>query len=98
MTTASLGRSQRVVTTPRTFSYRAKGLSSSSLAPSRRDVWLPSLVGIGSGAIAYGIAQLGLEQFVACLLAGLASCVVIGLLLLHHRRELARLRRVEASV
>ena len=67
------------------------------LRPLLRGLWLPVLAGIGSGAIAYGIAQLGLGQFLASLLAGLASCAVIGVLLLRHRPELARLRSAEES-
>ncbi|HEY5433620.1 MAG TPA: hypothetical protein VIK13_00180, partial [Candidatus Limnocylindrales bacterium] len=67
------------------------------LWPLLRGLWLPVLAGIGSGAIAYGIAQLGLGQFLASLLAGLASCAVIGVLLLRHRPELARLRNAEGS-
>ena len=67
------------------------------LWPLLRGLWLPVLAGIGSGAIAYGIAQLGLGQFLASLLAGLASCAVIGVLLLRHRPELARLRSAEES-
>jgi O-antigen/teichoic acid export membrane protein len=67
------------------------------LLPLLRSLWLPILAGIASGAIAYGIAQLGLGRFVASLLAGLASCAVIGLLLLRHRPELARLRGAEES-
>ncbi len=67
------------------------------LRPLLRALRLPVAAGIASGIIAYGIAQLGLGQFLASLLAGLASCAVIGLLLLHYRPELARLRSAEGS-
>lgn len=72
--------------------------SGMQLRPLLRGLVLPIAAGITAGAIAYGIAQLGLGQLVASLLAGLASCVVIALLVLHHRPELARLRSVEAGV
>ena len=68
------------------------------LLPLLRGLVLPIAAGLTAGAIAYGIAQLGLGQFVASLLAGLASCAVIALLVLHHRPELSRLRNVESVV
>jgi hypothetical protein len=67
------------------------------LLPLLRGLWLPLLGAAGSGAIAYGIAHLGLGQFLASLLAGLESLVVIGLLILRHRPELALLRSAEES-
>lgn len=67
------------------------------LAPLARGLALPILAGVAAGAIAYGIAQLGLGQFVASLLAGLASCLVIAALLVRHRPELTRLRSAEAG-
>lgn len=60
-----------------------------------RRLWLPVLAGLVSGAIAYGVAQLAIGQFLASLLAGVASVVVIGVLLLRHRGELASLRSAE---
>jgi hypothetical protein len=68
------------------------------LLPLLRGLVVPIGAGLTAGGIAYGIAQLGLGQFVASLLAGLASCAVIGLLVWHHRPELSRLRNVEAGV
>jgi PST family polysaccharide transporter len=65
------------------------------LGPLLGRLWLPILAGLLSGAVAYGIAHLALGQFVASLLAGLASLAVIGLLLLRHRPELASLRSAE---
>ncbi|MBI4900503.1 MAG: oligosaccharide flippase family protein [Actinobacteria bacterium] len=62
-----------------------------------RPLALPVASGAVAGGLAYGIAQLGLGAFVASLLAGLVSCLVIGLLLLHHRPELTRLRSVEVE-
>ncbi len=60
-----------------------------------RPLAVPVGCGVGAGAAAYGIAQLGLLPLVASLIAGLASFVVIGLLLLHHRPEITRLRNAE---
>ena len=77
-----------------TWQLRRSGLL---LLPLLRGLVLPIAAGLVAGAIAFGIAQLGLGQFVASLLAGLASCSVIALLVLHHRPEIARLRNVEAA-
>lgn len=67
------------------------------LLPLLRGLVLPIAAAVAAGAAAYGIAQLGLGQLLASVLAGLASCAVIALLVLHHRPELARLRSVEVS-
>jgi PST family polysaccharide transporter len=71
--------------------------SGMTLLPLLRGLWLPVLAGVVSGGIAYGIAHLGLGQFLASALAGLASVVVIGLMVLRNRPELARLRSTQDS-
>ncbi len=60
-------------------------------------VWLPLLVGIGVGAIAYALEHLIASSFLAVLASGSVAMVAVAGLLYRERRTLSELRRVDVE-